>query len=103
MDLATYLPAILMLVIITNIVTQVLKGVLYDKIPLNLLAIIVSFIVTGAASFVYVSIEEIQVYAWMIVAAIGIAFAVAFAAMYGFDKLKELVNQWAELYKKDKE
>ena len=82
------------LTILTNIVVQVIKGITYDKIPTNLLAFIVAFIVTGCAFYVWVSVEGIKIVAWMIVGTIGLAFAVALAAMFGFDKLKELVSQW---------
>ena len=86
--------AALGLTILTNIVVQVIKGITYDKIPTNLLAFIVSFIVTGCAFYVWVSTEGIKVAGWMVVGVIGLAFAVALAAMFGFDKLKELVSQW---------
>lgn len=82
------------LTLLTNIVVQVIKGITYDKIPTNLLAFIVAFIVTGCAFYVWISVEKITIAGWMIVGAIGLAFAVALAAMFGFDKLKELVNQW---------
>lgn len=90
----TLMSVALGLTILTNIVVQVLKGITYDKIPTNLLAFIVAFIVTGCAFYVWVSVEGITVAGWMIVGTIGLAFAVALAAMFGFDKLKELVNQW---------
>lgn len=85
------------LTILTNIVVQVIKGITYDKIPTNLLAFIVAFIVTGCAFYIWVSVEGITIAAWMIVGAIGLAFAVALAAMFGFDKLKELIGQWTDI------
>lgn len=90
----TLMSVALGLTILTNIVVQVIKGITYDKIPTNLLAFIVAFIVTGCAFYIWVSIEGIKVVGWMIVGTIGLAFAVALAAMFGFDKLKELVSQW---------
>lgn len=93
-DIVMFMPVLMALTIITNIVVQVLKSITYDKIPTNLLAFVVAAIVTAAALFIYVSIQGIAVTAWMIVAAVGVAFAVAFAAMFGFDKLKEMLEQW---------
>lgn len=90
----TLMSVALGLTILTNIVVQVIKGITYDKIPTNLLAFIVAFIVTGCAFYVWISVEGITVASWMIVGTIGLAFAVALAAMFGFDKLKELINQW---------
>lgn len=55
------------LVVLTNIVVQVLKKVTWDKLPTNALAMIVSLVV--------------------------LAFMVAYAAMFGFDKLKEALAQ----------
>ena len=90
----TLMSVALGLTILTNIVVQVIKGITYDKIPTNLLAFIVAFIVTGCAFYIWISVEGIKVVGWMIVGTIGLAFAVALAAMFGFDKLKELVSQW---------
>lgn len=90
----TLMSVALGLTLLTNIVVQVIKGITYDKIPTNLLAFIVAFLVTGCAFYVWISVEKIAIAGWMIVGAIGLAFAVALAAMFGFDKLKELVNQW---------
>lgn len=69
------------LVVLTNIVVQVLKKVTWDKLPTNALAMIVSLVLTLGAFFAYCSIKEI--------AAVVLAFMVAYAAMFGFDKLKE--------------
>lgn len=91
--ITTFLSIALGLTILTNIIVQVIKGITYDKIPTNLLAFIVSFIVTGCAFYVWISIEHVQIAGWMVVGVIGLAFAVALSAMFGFDKLKELVSQ----------
>ena len=87
---------VLALTIITNIVVQVLKG-LCSKLPNNILAFIVALVVTGAAFYVYVCVEDVAVAPWMLVGLLGIAFAVALAAMFGFDKFKEALQQWDEL------
>lgn len=89
-----FLSVVLGLTILTNIIVQVIKGITYDKIPTNLLAFIVAFVVTGCSFYVWVSMKNIAVFPWMFFAAIGVAFGVALSAMFGFDKLKELVNQW---------
>ena len=87
---------VLALTIITNIIVQVLKG-LCSKLPNNILAFIVALVVTGAAFYVYVCVEGVTVAPWMLVGLLGIAFAVALAAMFGFDKFKEALQQWDEL------
>lgn len=76
------------LVVLTNIVVQVLKKVTWDK-----LAIIVSLVLTLGAFFAYCSIKGIAVVWYMVFAAVVLAFMVAYAAMFGFDKLKEALAQ----------
>lgn len=76
------------LVVLTNIVVQVLKKVTWDK-----LAMIVSLVLTLGAFFAYCSIKGITVVWYMIFAAVVLAFMVAYAAMFGFDKLKEALSQ----------
>lgn len=95
--IATLMSVALALTIMTNIIVQAIKGLTYDKVPTNLLAFITAFVVTGAAFFIWVSVAAITVKAYMIVATIGMAFAVAMAAMFGFDKLRELVDQWLNI------
>lgn len=76
------------LVVLTNIVVQVLKKVTWDK-----LAMIVSLVLTLGTFFAYCSIKEIAVVWYMVFAAVVLAFMVAYAAMFGFDKLKEALGQ----------
>lgn len=76
------------LVVLTNIVVQVLKKVTWDK-----LAMIVSLVLTLGAFFAYCSIKVITVVWYMVFAAVVLAFMVAYAAMFGFDKLKEALSQ----------
>ncbi len=75
------------LVVLTNIVVQVLKKVTWDKLPTNALAMIVSLVLTLGAFFAYCSIKGIAIVWYMVFA------AVAYAAMFGFDKLKEALAQ----------
>lgn len=91
-DLSVLLPIIGALVAVVNIVTQVLKKVTWDKIPTNVLVVILSVALTLAAFFAYAQIEAFAVTWYMVVAAAVVGFAVAYAAMFGFDKLKETVG-----------
>ena len=96
-ELTTYLPMLLTLVlaltVVTNIVVQVLKGLLYDLIPTNLLAFLVAVIVTVGTGFALWSYYKFVITGWMIAALVALCFAVAFAAMFGYDKLVQLVEQ----------
>lgn len=81
------------LVVVTNIIVQVLKKFTWDKLPTNLLAIIVSMLLTLAVFFAYCQIKSVAVVWYTVAAAIVLGFFVAYAAMFGFDKLKEAIMQ----------
>lgn len=59
----------------------------------NALAMIVSLVLTLGAFFAYCSIKGIAIVWYMVFAAVVLAFMVAYAAMFGFDKLKEALAQ----------
>ena len=67
--------AALILTVITNIITQVVKKITWDKIPTNILAVVV------------VSAFN------MVAGAVALGLFVAYAAMFGFDKLREALEQ----------
>lgn len=81
------------LVVLTNVIVEVLKKVTWGKLPTNILAVIVSMVLTVVAFFAWCQIKGITVVWYMVVAAVVVAFLVAYAAMFGFDKLKEVLNQ----------
>ena len=80
------------LVALTNIITQVLKKLTWDKLPTNILVVIVSMVLTLAAFIAYCQIETIPIMWYSVVAFIVVGFMVAYAAMFGFDKLKEIMD-----------
>ncbi len=81
------------LMVLTNIVVQVIKKATWDKLPTNVLVVVVALVLTLAAFFAYCSIKGITVAWYMIVAAVVVGFMVSYAAMFGFDKLKEALAQ----------
>lgn len=88
------------LVVVTNIIVQVLKNLTWDKLPTNILAVIVSMVLTLVAFFAYCQICSIAVEWYMVVAAIVVGFLTSYAAMFGFDKLKESITQMKQLNSK---
>jgi amino acid transporter len=96
MDLATIAARLLtvtgVLVALTNIIVQVLKQITPKKIPTNLLAVIVSLALTLLAFFAWASYTGTAIVWYMIAGAVVLAFMVAYAAMFGFDKLREIVT-----------
>lgn len=88
------------LVVVTNIIVQVLKNLTWDKLPTNILAVIVSMVLTLVAFFAYCQICSIAVEWYMVVAAVVVGFLTSYAAMFGFDKLKESITQMKQLNSK---
>lgn len=74
---------------------EVAKKATWDKLPTNILALIVAVALTLAAGFAYCQIEAITITWYIVVAFVVVGFMVAYAAMFGFDKLKEIMN-WGE-------
>lgn len=96
-DFTTYIPVLLALVLaltlVTNIIVQVLKGLLYDWIPTNLLAFLVAVVVTVGTGFGVWSYYRFAITGWMIAALVALCFVVAFSAMFGYDKLVQMIEQ----------
>lgn len=93
LSLSTILTIVGILVVLTNIVVQVLKKVTWGKLPTNILAITVSMVLTLVTFFAYCQIKAIAVVWYMVAAAVVLGFLVSYAAMFGFDKLKEALTQ----------
>ena len=81
------------LVVLTNIITQVLKKVTWEKLPTNILVVIISMVLTLVAFFAYCQIKAIAVVWYMVAAAVVLGFMVAYAAMFGYDKLMEAIGK----------
>lgn len=94
------IPIVFGLMLLVNIFTEVLKKVLWDKVPTNLLAFVLSLIITIVALFIYLEIVGIVFVWWMIPIAIAVAFFVAYSAMFGFDKWKQMFDQWEQISSK---
>lgn len=92
-DWSLILSIVGVLVVITNIIVQVLKKLTWDKLPTNILATLVALLLTLAAFFAYCQIKSITVVWYTVAAAVVLGFFVAYAAMFGFDKLKEAIMQ----------
>lgn len=93
MQASTILIVIGCLMALTNIITEVLKKLLWDRLPTNILVVIISLVLTLAAGAAYAQIEGIEVLWYYVVAAIVVGFMVSYAAMFGFDKLKQALEQ----------
>ena len=90
---ALVLPVVLVLMVVTNIIVEVLKKLTWGKLPTNLLAFAVAMAVTLLAFFAACQIMGVAVTWYMVVGAIVLGVFVAYAAMFGFDKLREVIMQ----------
>jgi len=93
----TLIAIIGVLVGLVNIITQVIKKITWDKIPSSLLAFIISEALTVVAFFAYMAYFQYPVIWYYVVAAVIVGFMVTFAAMFGFDKLKEIMINWENI------
>lgn len=82
------------LVLITNMVVEVMKKVTWEKFPTNLLAVIVAVVLTIVAFVTYMQMMELTMVWWYWPPVIVAGFLVSYAAMFGYDKFKEMILQW---------
>ena len=99
MAISAILLAALILTVATNIIVQVLKKLTWEKIPTNVLAFIVAMVVTLLVFFAVCEILALTVTWYMVAAAVALGVFVAYAAMFGFDKFREALEQITK-YKK---
>ena len=83
------LPAVLILMVVTNIITEVLKKLTWEKMPTNLLAMAVTLL----AFFALCQITSTPITWYMVAGAVVLGIFVAYAAMFGFDKLRQTLEQ----------
>ncbi len=91
--LSTVLLIVAILTVITNIIVQVVKKATWDKIPTNLLAVIVAMVLTLAVFLAIFQIKAMAVTWYMVAAVVVLGLFVSYAAMFGFDKLREALEQ----------
>lgn len=80
---------------VVSVITQVLKGVKpFDKLPTDILVFILSIALTLVTFFAYASYAGLVILWYYVVGAVIAGFIVAFVAMYGWTKLKELWDRF---------
>lgn len=94
MDYMAIISQVLMIVavltVFVNIITEVLKnsfGFLKGSKMINVFVLILSLVVTVAVFIAYWQIKQLEITWYIIAAFIVIGFMVAYAAMFGYDKL----------------
>ena len=89
------LAVIAVLVFVTNIIVEVIKGIV-PKIPTNIVAVVIALIVTVVALLILCSVLEITVMWYYAVGAVVLGIFVGYAAMFGFDKFKTALEKLKE-------
>lgn len=92
------LTVIALLVFVTNIIVEVIKG-LFQKLPTNIVAVITALIVTVLAMYILCAVLKITVMWYYAIGAVVLGIFVGYAAMFGFDKFK---SAWEKLRQKNK-
>ena len=92
MELSAVIAVIGVLVALTNVIVQVAKKATWEKVPTNCLALIVAEVLTIGSGIAYFQIKSIPIVWYMIAALIVGGVMVAYASMFGFDKLQEAMN-----------
>lgn len=93
MDISALITVLGVLVAVTNVIVQVIKKAVWDRIPTPALALIVSQLLTLTAFFGYGAYSRLDFCWYHIFAAVIAGFMVAYAAMFGFEKLKSMFKQ----------
>ena len=81
------------LMVVTNIITEVIKKLTWDKIPTNLLVVIISEALTLISGAAYAEISKVNISWYHAIGAVIIGIFVAYSAMFGFDKFKQAISQ----------
>jgi len=98
MNYASWFMLILYLLVLTvNIIVEVVKRLI--PVPTDIVVFIVSIAVTMLALFIAAEVLQITVMWYYAVGAVVLGIFVAYAAMFGFDKFKEVWDKLAS-YKK---
>ena len=95
MEIATIITIIGILVALTNVIVEVVKTATWDKLPTNIVALIVSLVLTMLAGIAYCQVNGVVITWYIIIALVVVGFMVSYAAMFGFDKLQELMK-WGD-------
>lgn len=93
MHYASILLGIMFLLTFTvNIIVEVVKR-LIPKVPTDIVVFIISIVITVLALYIAASVMKITVMWYYAVGAVVLGVFVAYAAMFGFDKFKELYDR----------
>jgi drug/metabolite transporter (DMT)-like permease len=91
LNIGVLVTAVGVLVIVTNALTEVFKGI-FKKIPAQITATVIALFLTVSAVLAYLTITQTPIEWYMIVGAIVAGFFVSYTAQFGYDKLMEIIE-----------
>ena len=77
----------------TSLATEALKKVLNDKVPYNILVLIVAMMIGCLGTGIYYTLNDIRIDTINMIYLILMGIANWIGAMVGYDKIKQLINQ----------
>lgn len=92
MDYAMILTVIGFLTVLVNLIVQVVKPLTYDKVPTEILATVLSEVLTLLAYFGYAEYASWTVTWYTVAAAVVVGLLVSYAAQFGYDKLQDALK-----------
>ena len=92
-DIGMILTIVFGLTVVTNILTEVIKKITWDKIPTNLVVLVIAEVLTVLSGAAYAQINGMNIHWYHAVGAVVVGVFVSYAAMFGFDKLKQALDQ----------
>jgi len=85
-----------LLTLVVNVITEVLKKTFgwKNNVPTQILCLVISIALSIVVVIIYCQLNNIA-YVWYFgLGSVVLGFFVAYAAMFGFDKLKEVVDSY---------
>lgn len=89
-----FMLALYVLVLTVNMIVEVIKRLI--PVPTDIVVFIVSIVVTVLALFIAAEVLQITVMWYYAVGAVVLGVFVAYAAMFGFDKFKEIWDKLSQ-------
>lgn len=90
-NVAIITTAVGVLVILTNALTELFKG-MFPKMPAQITATVIALILTIGAVCTYLSVTKTPCEWYIIFGAVVAGFFVSYTAQFGYDKLQEIIK-----------
>lgn len=91
LNIGILVTAIGVLVVVTNALTEVFKGI-FKKIPAQITATVIALVLTVCTVMAYLTITQTPVEWYIVVGAVVAGFFVSYTAQFGYDKLMEIIE-----------